>query len=69
MEISPDGADMNELRADSHSSPCDILRSLPLDCFELGWTAAMQYTTKETTASAFSKGKNFSLSYVDWHRG
>jgi hypothetical protein len=38
-------ADMDELRADGRSSPCDILRSLPLYCFELGWRA-MGYTPK-----------------------
>lgn len=69
MEIGPDGADMDELRADGRSSPCDILRSLPLDCFELGWRA-MEHTHQRDDCVRILKrlGKGFSLSYVNWHR-
>ena len=69
MEICPDGADVDELRADSRSSPCDILRSLPLDCFELGWRA-MEYTHQRDDRIRILKslGKGFSISYVNWDR-
>ena len=65
MGICPDG------RASRRrpQQPSDILRSLPLDRFELSWKA-MEYTHQRDDCIRILKrlGKGFSLGYVNWHR-